>query len=535
MESAAARGPCEFQRAQWTAEELVAADEVWAPAAGLPLDYASIDIFPSIWSLQPYVPSSPSGVVEYYNYYAASTQYAGPIVEEVEAAAQESFEVDLRHDMEMEIDKKNAIGLFEEAARKFKSDIDMMKQKIHRYPPSIEGMDTYYTVPRIVAIGPYHHEKWKLKEAEKVKHVAAYHCIKESGGLYVQEMYEAVVSVMEKIDARRLYDKEVMEGMSDNEFQPMMFYDACFLVMYMMIRTSNDADYNEYGLRDFFESNDRDIAHDIMLLENQIPWSVVDAIMKYTSVHLENFITIWKDDCLLDRVVGELDAIMWNDNYKPPHLLGLLRFYIVGTISKPEVSGVNNMRSITISVSAIELTEMGISLADNETECIADMELTKRWIYFAKLSMAPLSLNDLRASHLVNMAAHELCTTPDFLDGNAAFEDSAVCSYLLLLCMLMCNHDNVEHLRTSGILQGGAGLTNKQTLDFFTSLQSLRQGRCYSRVMVQIESYKNSRPLRNKAYAFVYNNWKTILKVGSAVVALITILGTLKSLSSPGN
>jgi hypothetical protein len=290
-------------------------------------------------------------------------------------------------------------------------------------------------------------------------------------------------------------------------------------------------------LRNFYESNAYDIDHDIMLLENQIPWPVVEAVIKYTPVPLAQFVTNWKDGCLQDRFVVDVPTIVLDGSFKPPHLLGLLRFYIVGKRrrrSRDEVPGLEKMKSIAISVSAIELTEMGISLRANETAELADMRLTKEWIYFAKLSMAPLSLNDSRASLLVNMAAHELCTVPDFWDDKAADdEDSAVCSYLLLLCMMMNREDDVQHLRTSGVLEGGAGLSNKQALDFFTSLQSLRIGRCYGCVMAQIESYRIARPLRIKVYAFVYNNWKAIVAIGSVIGVVASILRAIKSLNGP--
>ena len=79
MESAAAwAGPYELQLAMnGTTEEAPVNDaQVWAPAVGHPLQYASIaDIFGSSWSLQPYaVPASSSSsggqqqLLE-YNYY----------------------------------------------------------------------------------------------------------------------------------------------------------------------------------------------------------------------------------------------------------------------------------------------------------------------------------------------------------------------------------------------------------------------------------------------------------------------------------
>ncbi|KAF8731788.1 hypothetical protein HU200_015726 [Digitaria exilis] len=521
MEPAAAWGrPCEFELANsWTIEE-PGVDEVWAPAAGLPTEYASIDIFPDIWSFQPCVPSSSNvdgGQVVYSSYAAATT-----ITEKAAAPppSQDSLDADLLHDMETEILSNNPIRVFEEATRKFEVDMDMVKMKIHRYPPSIQCIDNeWYTVPTVVAIGPYHHGKSQLKQAEKVKHVASYHCIKNSGRS-VQEMYQAVVNVVLEIDARRLYDEDVMEGIGDDKFLPMMFFDACFLVMYMLNVSRKPCDAL---LRNFLESHEYDIIHDTMLLENQIPWPVVDVVMKYTPVALAEFVTIWKHGRLQDRIVAKVPTIVLDSSFKPPHLLGLLRFYIVGrrrTRSRDEVRELEKMKSIAISVSAIELTEMGISLRANETTELADMSLTEEWIYFAKLSMAPLSLNDSRASLLVNMAAHELCTVPDFWDDDeAGDEDSAVCSYLLLLCMMMNREDDVQHLRASGVLEGGAGLSNRQALDFFTGLQTLRIGRCYGCVMAQIESYRMARPLRIKVYAFVYNNWKAIVAVGSVLRA----------------
>ena len=153
----------------------------------------------------------------------------------------------------------------------------------------------------------------------------------------------------------------------------------------------------------------------------------------------------------------------------------------------------------------------------------------KKGILSAELSLTPLSLDDERGSFLLNMAALELCTTSNFLAPEAADEDSAVCSYLLLLSMLVHREKDVHELRTRHLLQGGAGLSNKEALDFFTSLQSLRQGRCYARVMVQIENYRRKRPWI-KVYALCYR-YRTTIDIAwatSALVGFISIIVTLK-------
>ena len=230
-----------------------------------------------------------------------------------------------------------------------------------------------------------------------------------------------------------------------------------------------------------------------------------------------------------------LPGVDWDQYYynKAPHLLDLLRFYAVGKRSrKPMVtrSDIEKMESISISAGAIELAEMGIFLTANETTELPDMGIDRKWIIFAELSMASLSLNDARASWLVNMAALELCTTTDFFFVK---EDSAVCSYLRLLCMMVHREEDVQELRAKGILQG-AGLTNNETLDFFIRFQGLPYGLCYARVFYGIDTYRVNRWISIMVHTFVYRNNKTILTTFSVLNVVASILGTLKSLLKAG-
>jgi len=551
--TAAWRGPFELHQVatNWSAEEPTGdAQQVWAPAVGHPLQYASIvDIFgSSCCSLQPYavpdssISSSGGGqqqLVEYNyynNYYAAAAQHHDPTTGKTTTTREDDLQGKLGTYM------NSPDKLFQETDGKFQADAKLMETKMHRYPPSIQALGDRYTAPKVVAIGPYHHRREHLQKAVELKHVAAHHCIQEykrvnnNCSLSVRDLYQEVVSVVAEIDARGLYDKDVMEGIDDdNDFLPMMFYDACFLVMYMLKMSGAEGDR---ALFDVFEASGEDIARDIMLLENQIPWQVVDAVMsKCTSEPLEKkeeFVARWKDECLQDRAGRKLPKVFLDPSDKPPHLLGLLRLHMVGkgrsrSTTKMSASEKEKIGSISISAGAIELAEMGIHLTANERAELPDMGLASEWFIFAELSMAPLSLDDRRASMLVSMAALELCTTPDFLDDPGAKpEDSAVCSYLLLLRMLTHREEDVHELRAKGVLKG-AGLTNSKALEFFTGLEGLRKGRCYFDVMVEIERYRVTRwPGWLRLYAFVYNNWKYIVAVGSAVGGMISFVMTFK-------
>ncbi|KAJ1274330.1 hypothetical protein BS78_05G054100 [Paspalum vaginatum] len=497
MEPAAAWLPCNLQLENWVAGVPAAWSSPRFPAASeSTVKYGN-------W-IQTCVPNNNSSgrgqqLVEYY---AAATQHYSYPVENDEAQAESVIEVVLDD---------------------FRDDIDMMKEKMHRFPESIRDLGDWYTVPRTVAIGPYHHDRPELKKAEQVKHVASCRCIRESSGS-MQEVYDAVVSAA--ADARRLYDRDVMAAISGEDFQHMMFFDACFLVQYMawLVSTvSKNADADPW-LAEFFYSNRSGIHHDVWLLENQLPWKVVESVMNFRPVDLEKFVGEWVDS-LHDRqdLKEKSFALDDDDRDDPPHLLGLLRHYIVRSTRRDtwNPKGKDEFKSLSFSVSAIELAKIGITLTVNETAKLLDMGINNN-NFSAELSLAPLSLNYARASRLVNMAALEICClTPSSLRDK--IEDSAVCSYLLLLSMLAQKEEDVHELRRHGILEGGAGLTNKQVLDFFTCLQSLPQGLCSTLTMLQIENYKLNRKMLTKGHVFWYKNKKTIYKVLSAITFLVLL------------
>ncbi|CAO2184636.1 unnamed protein product [Urochloa humidicola] len=525
METAAAWGPCEFQLANWTVQE-EPVSQVWAPPClPMPMEYASINIFGYPCSLQGYVPDGSSGgqqqqqLVEYC--YSAASQHNGKAVV-----------IDLQNGEPMVSDESRASCVLNHVAHNFKSDINMMKEKMHKYPASLGAVDKSYTVPRIVAIGPYHRDRiHQLMEGENAKSMAVCQCIRESGRP-MMEVYGAVVCAAD--DARCLYHKDVIEADENNHqaFRDNMFLDACFLVQYMLMRGGTKIDES---LHAFLSPNRVDIFHDVMLLENQLPWKVVKTVMSFmptSSSISERFVRSMRHCMLPDYFEPEQlkqQPFYWDESYNPPHLLALLRYYIVGRRSN---DGTNKQdptpktKNILFSMSAIKLEKIGIKLTANKTMKLIDMRLDQEGTgFFPKLSLAPLSLDRDRASHLVNMAAFELCTVKSF--GNApGDEDSAVCSYVTLLAMLVCREEDVHQLRERDILQGGGGLSNLEVLRFFTSLQGMRLGPCYIRIMRQIESYQEKRRPQARLCEFWYN-YKTI------VLTAIGVIGTLVGIIAP--
>ncbi|KAJ1255018.1 hypothetical protein BS78_K297800 [Paspalum vaginatum] len=510
MDPTAAWGPaCGLQLANWPVEEEPpAAEAYWAPpATGFPVEYASMVMFGTCSLPWPYVPAESSGgqqLVEHEHYYCS------PVASQQLDGNSSGKQLVIDNPQNRETTKiivsndSHARDVFDQVAEEFEDDTSkLMHKKMHRYPAVLGALDKSYTVPRVVAMGPYHHHQPHLKKAEKVKHMAAIQCVRKSGHL-LEEMYAAVVSIADK--ARRLYNKDVMAGIGYDDFWHMMFFDACFLVQYILMQTSWPA--VDQSLCDFFGPNRKDINQDITLLENQLPWKDQRPAEEGSSAHRSTP----------------------DKHYKPPHLLGFLRHHSVGKISD-DVNTTEDTDDTPISVSsALELDEIGINLKANISTDLIVMGLRQEGTLSAELSLAPLSLDHNRASYLANMATLELCTVRSFKNKNTLVEASAVCSYLQLLAMLVHREEDVQELRAKGILRGGGGLTNEQALCFFTSLQGQRHGKLYRQIMRDIEGYKKSRRMQTKLYSFLYNNRKTIAAGATGISVVGGIIGAIMSI-----
>ena len=70
-----------------------------------------------------------------------------------------------------------------------------------------------------------------------------------------------------------------MVGLGDAEFAAMMFLDGCFLLQYMVAGGDVEHDATALVLQNRMTlSTGPSIQKDIFLLENQIPWLVLDAL-----------------------------------------------------------------------------------------------------------------------------------------------------------------------------------------------------------------------------------------------------------------
>uniref|UniRef100_A0A0A8ZAY5 Uncharacterized protein n=1 Tax=Arundo donax TaxID=35708 RepID=A0A0A8ZAY5_ARUDO len=361
----------------------------------------------------------------------------------------------------------------------------------------------------------------ELQAMEEIKRTAV-HLFFQGLAESREAVYQKIIPIARKV--RDCYaDAGALAGITDDEFATMMLVDGCFLVQFIYAAITITIDTREETaslLRSIIHPHFRGIMRDIMLLENQIPWPVIEFLMSLRHLPMGKFIGIMASR-LHGGVSKETFGVDIDESYKPSHLLCFIRFYTAGrgrvVRGAPRYSG----DTLSFSTSAAELAEMGIKLKASKTAHFSDMNMVKG-PFFAKLSLPPLHLDIINACWLVNMAAFEMCTEAYWAD------ECFVNSYLRVLSQLMNRKDDVRELRVKRIVGGSS---DKQTLELFVGLApNLSEGLAYFRIIIGLENYKHKRRVWISIYRFLYNNAKTIATVLSAIGVLVGIFRALYSL-----
>ncbi|CAO2148251.1 unnamed protein product [Urochloa humidicola] len=423
--------------------------------------------------------------------------------------------------------EQEAAGLFDEIqkvwceeAQNFEASFATLEKKIPRFPRSLQGLKSY-SAPKAVAIGPYYRNLKRLRELHKVKEVAADHFVKDSKRQF-KDIYKEVAEAAGA--ATNFYDNISVQGIPDKEFKKMMFLDGCFLMQYMFF-CIGDSEKLRPSLLYFFDSNQAVISNDIMLLENQLPWAVIDTLRTFRDVPVLEFVAKM-GRTLQVRKHKEEKPFNLDGSYNPPHLLGLLWYYKTRIHRNNDVSiDVHDvLKPMSKTVSAIELAEIGIGLKASKTAMFGDMGI-KKVPLFTNIFLAPMLLDQVRACWLVNMVAFEVCMATATGTVRARQTNQVVCSYLAVLAMLMDREEDVHKLRADRIVQGE--LTNKEMLDFFKLvIKYISGGPPYINIMEEVEDYKVKWWMWIIVYEFFYKNWKTIAALLSAVGVVAGILKT---------
>ncbi|KAI3801322.1 hypothetical protein L1987_29426 [Smallanthus sonchifolius] len=303
--------------------------------------------------------------------------------------------------------------------------------------------------PAVVSLGPYHHNRTELAQAERYKLMTLEEfrlsCSKTIGFLY-NKVFEVVQ------DARKCYIDGSTDAYDDEEFTRMMLRDGCFVLFFIecISHASNKKLLNNDYLGALGVAN---VTRDIFLLENQIPFAVLEVL-------LEQRFPDDKGEGTLNKFFNYGEVITRNENMlenkQPLHLLELYRSYFI-SFSASFRSTIRNLCYGCITVEQVVSVENDNVQPNGPFASI--MELKAKGI-FLKRAYNKSSNDDIKfLSHCyygeLELVARAVSSNTKASAHNP--NDYRISTYIRVMKSLVIHRDDVKELRKNNILRHSLG------------------------------------------------------------------------------
>ena len=236
-------------------------------------------------------------------------------------------------------------------------------------------------------------------------------------------------------------------------------------------------------VKDFKIKNDQVafVQHDLFLLENQLPYQVLDNLMKNSIEKEELRKLIQKFINTQSMLADSVEKIQQENDEEAIHLLDLQRKRL---LSVPQESPGNeevlekeikwhSFRNVQ------ELREVGIHLKPRKSRCLGEIEFTKKWNFYPGILWMPqITVDNSTGCKFFNLIAYEMCPGFD--------NDFGITPYISFLD----EPKDVIDLRKAGILRNLLGSDEEVALVFHEIGTDLVPNlEIYGDVRVQIQKY----------------------------------------------
>jgi len=307
------------------------------------------------------------------------------------------------------------------------------KCSIFRVPDRLRRHNEKAFEPELVSIGLFHHGKEKLQAMEKIK-LWYLHCLLNRAPT-TRTTLKCFVEAIGRIEqeCRACYAEEIL--VPEKDFIEMLVVDGCFILELFrkgMGQVQRDIEDPVFYMPWMYWR----LADDVKLLENQLPWRVLDCLFYLTKSHAE--------ETSLPNLVISSNGFIWplRDNLKHDHILDCLRNSAIGTSTitpAPKTLKRSCVTSLEQIPSVIELVQAGVKFkVGDRNSSLLDVTFKD-----GVMTIPPLNVWKDARSVYRNFIAFEQC------DPSKDFE---ITSYAKLLADLINNKQDVDILKDKGIL-----------------------------------------------------------------------------------
>ncbi|KAD3067703.1 hypothetical protein E3N88_35583 [Mikania micrantha] len=399
------------------------------------------------------------------------------------------------------------------------------KSTICRVPGTLRDLNPTAYAPQIISIGPLHREDLRLKAMEEHKvtyMLKLFQRIDESTDMNVEHILRKCVQAMFGLVTRtRACYAESFKSYDDSRLAEMMLIDGCF-ILELLYRFQYPPAEGDPIFDNILVAHG--IKNDLLLLENQIPFFVLEILFRLTVKHFLNNTSL--TDLVLNflkdmNIIKDSKLILTNETMDHGHILGLFQSCYGG--NHPLTGGIP-----TISYSATEIDVAGVKFkAQTDGDSLLAVEFKKSsflpWLITCgfistNFKLPVLCIMDSTPSLLRNLIAYEQCYP---------WSRQYVTSFAFLMYKLIDNNNDVKLLGGSKIIQHHLGASEDVTNLFNNICNGVVPGNIYyTEEWTKLNEYCHGYwPSMWIWLRRLYRStkWKTITVIAAMLIFLMTL------------
>lgn len=305
------------------------------------------------------------------------------------------------------------------------------RSSIYRVPETLRRYNEM--APNLVSIGPFHHGRPRLQAMEEMK-MWYLKCLlrkltPDNGLAYLINIIKN-----QEIFCRDCYEERVPLG--SDEFVEMMLVDGCFIIELLrkQVHLSPVEDDDAIFRTPRMLST---ITNDLLLVENQLPWRVLDCLFEVTRVDADDHgnpslrelaCHVFQNPAF-QQSFESISSLNCEKEFESSHLLETVRNFVV----QPWVEDWEDMEYRTPIPSVSELLEIGVKFVAASSN--GQLHITFR---NGVMEIPPIIIREDTESFIRNLIAYEQCLQKP--------EQCQVTSYAILFSQLIESVQDVDFL-----------------------------------------------------------------------------------------
>ncbi|KAL3745401.1 hypothetical protein ACJRO7_014500 [Eucalyptus globulus] len=388
---------------------------------------------------------------------------------------------------------------------------------IYRVPEKLRRANAEAYTPQVISIGPFHRDKTAIPlMAIKLRYLTGF--LRRS-----KADLPACIRIISELEdrIRQCYQENLTQA--SKELVEMILVDAVFVVeLFIRSRYLEHRDEDDEIFSKQWISNA--VFHDLLLLENQVPFFVLEILYNLTT--LSNPVTFFKLSYEYFKDVLEGQELP-GTNFQMKHLVDYVR--ALQLPSFPRGGRYKHGQKFELTRSAKELHEAGVEFKPGE----GFFSLPEVHFKVETLRMRHVVVHEWTEAWFRNMIAYEQCH----------LAQKYITSYAILMDSLIDTPEDIDILVSCGILENRLG-SKEDVASLFNSLykETMRDSSefLYSDLCQKLNEYSRHpwnqwKAARYRWKVILYreyfsNPWSAFSVVAAAVLLVLTLLQTACSL-----